>query len=56
MVKSQRIYMGVGAPGQRLEVLVNLGIEENNREDVLEVLESALDLIYDGEYDEQEDE
>jgi hypothetical protein len=47
--------MGLGDGKSPLEVLVNLGVEDNNREDVKEVLCDAVDRIYDGEY-EYEDE
>jgi hypothetical protein len=49
----QRIYLGLGDGKSQIEVLVNLPIEENNREDVYEVLRDSVDLIYDGEYDER---
>lgn len=53
----QKILLGLGALGQPTELLVNLSIEEHNREDVMEVLHDCIDRIYDGEYDtEGEDE
>lgn len=52
----QRIYLGIGEHGHLTDLLVNLDIEENNRDDVLDVLTDALNLIYDGEYEVNEDE
>jgi len=54
-VSRQRIYLGIGEPGKPIELLVNLVIEDNNREDVMEVLTDSVNLVYDGEY-ETEDE
>ena len=44
----QRIILCTGEPGENKEVIVNLAIEEHNREDVIEVVTSAIELIYDG--------
>jgi hypothetical protein len=56
MVSRQRIYLVIGEKGKLRDVLVNLVIEENNREDVKEVLNDAVNLIYDDEYEDNEDE
>lgn len=49
----QKIYLGIGDGSGPIEVRVNLVIEDNNREDVMEVLADSVNLIYDGEYDEE---
>lgn len=53
----QRIFLGVGEKGKLRDIVVNLVVEENNRDDVKEVLNDAVDLIYNGDYeDDGEDE
>jgi hypothetical protein len=52
-VGRQRIFLGIGDSLRNVELIINLRVEEHNREDMYEVLKDSIDLIYDGEYDEE---
>jgi hypothetical protein len=51
------LLLGICNPGETVETLVKLEIEEYNRDDVLEVINDAVTLIYDGiDFEEGENE
>lgn len=52
---NDHIYLGLGKPHEARETLVALCIEENNRDDVKEIMNAMVDMIYNGEYSEGDD-
>lgn len=50
-MKEQHIYLGIGYPGEAKDIIVKLPIEQFNRREVKEVINDAIELIYDGEYE-----
>jgi hypothetical protein len=55
-VNRQRLVLVIGNPGEPGETLVNLAIEDSNREDMQEIMRDTVNLVYDGEYEMEENE
>lgn len=49
MVKHQRIYLSVGYYNGPKENIVNLIVEDYDREDIKDVVSQAIDALYPGE-------